>query len=501
MWKRTVAALAVATFAAGALPGVAAAQAQARGLDWRPCPADGGQQCAQVQVPLNHRDPRGREITLAVARIPASDQRHRIGSLFINPGGPGLSATENLGSFATALGERIRARYDIVAMDPRGIGGSTPLDCDPKPGQPAAAPRPEQPFPISAEETRVWQEFNQSLRDRCARNGGDLLRYMSTADVAQDMDLVRQAVGDARLNYYGASYGSVLGATYAAMFPNRVRAMIVDGVADPVAWTTGGRERQYLYSARVGSAESTREAITSALAECDRVGPARCAAAGSARQKYDAVLARLRQGPIEVEGRQLTYQLAVSLLQQLSTTAAKYPEMMASIEQLYQAISAGDVDVAPNTPAPGAPEPDTFGATPANAAIACADSVNPGDRDAVTRSVDWASRTGREFGPLWSWDGSACVRWPVTAPNAFRGLWWTWTASPMLIVGNTHDPNTPISGAKALHRLMPNSRLLTVDTYGHTALDQKCAVSAYEGYLLDRKLPRATCAANGPLFP
>jgi pimeloyl-ACP methyl ester carboxylesterase len=212
-------------------------------LDWGSCAAEGegleAFQCATAVVPLDYDRPKGRQITLALARLPASDPSRRIGSLFLNPGGPGGSGVDMVlqgGPFL--FSDEVRARFDLVGFDPRGIIRSTPLRCY-ETFDEAIADLPPFQFPVTREEERIKIRSDRALARACAEWGGPILDHMSTANVARDMDLLRRAVGDARLSYAGYSYGSYLGATYANLFPGKVRALVVDGVLDPVAWSTG----------------------------------------------------------------------------------------------------------------------------------------------------------------------------------------------------------------------------------------------------------------------
>ena len=218
-------------------------------ISWVGC--KDGYQCATVRVPLDYDQPAGVQISLAVSRLPATDPAHRRGSLFVNPGGPGGSAYRSGSAFPAA----VRQRFDIIGMDPRGIGASTPLRCFTDAEQAGAATHPTE-FPATTADRVEWKRVDEVFAAGCAAHAGRIIDHMATADVARDLDLLRRLVGDQRLNYVGASYGSILGQTYANMFPDRVGAVVIDGVLDPVAWSTGQARQAWTipFTDRIGSA-------------------------------------------------------------------------------------------------------------------------------------------------------------------------------------------------------------------------------------------------------
>jgi pimeloyl-ACP methyl ester carboxylesterase len=224
-------------------------------LRWAPC--GDGLECTTARVPLDYDRPSGATITLALIRLPASDPGRRIGSIFVNPGGPGESGVDAVRQGGRSLfSAEVRARFDLVGFDPRGIGASTPLRCFDSLDE-AQAVLPPFRFPVTAAEERIWVEADQTFARACAGRGGPIIDHMATADVARDLDLLRQAVGDRQLTYVGLSYGAYLGATYANLFPAEVRALVLDGVPDPVAWATGRGDQaatQPLFN-RLGSAQ------------------------------------------------------------------------------------------------------------------------------------------------------------------------------------------------------------------------------------------------------
>ena len=206
---------------------------------WKAC--GGPYECAQAPVPLDYDDPRGPTIPIALIRLPASNPARRIGSVFINPGGPGGSGVDIIRSGAAQViwTDAVRARFDIIGFDPRGVARSRPLKCFASNDEAQRFFGSAPIFPYTKSQEAPFIALAARLGQRCVARGGAIIRHMSTANVARDLDLLRQAVGDDKLSYDGISYGSILGSTYAALFPNRVRALVIDGVADPVSWFTG----------------------------------------------------------------------------------------------------------------------------------------------------------------------------------------------------------------------------------------------------------------------
>jgi pimeloyl-ACP methyl ester carboxylesterase len=300
--------LALTAIAAVALaPGASAQEgALVPRLAWKACTpgAQRGFDCATAKVPLDYDRPAGPQIRLAVIRRVAADAAHRVGTIFFNPGGPGGAGTQDLPSWYRLFPAALRARFDLVSWDPRGVGASTAVQCFRSDrqearflGAAAAA------FPQGRAQQRRWTRTYRGFGRRCARRNGALLRHLSTADSARDLDLLRQAVGSPQLNYLGVSYGTLLGATYANLFPAAVRALVLDGNVDPIAWSRPGRLDTSL---RLHSDQATGRAATSFLSRCGRAGRARCAfAAGGARAtraKFAALVRRVRARPQRFRG-------------------------------------------------------------------------------------------------------------------------------------------------------------------------------------------------------
>ena len=474
--------LAVALPASAVRPPAAAAPA----LVWKPCadPAQRGFQCATLRVPLDYDDPGGRTIRLAVVRRQATDQRHRIGTLFFNFGGPGAAGTLVLP--AAGIPAALRARFDIASWDPRGVGESTAVHC-------FASPEAEGAFlddmvvslsfPVGGAEMGAWLGRYQQLYRRCERRNGDLLRHVSTADTARDLDRLRRAVGDRRLSYDGVSYGTFLGATYANLFPNRVRALVLDANLNPKAYvsaqvkTNGGR---FLSTdLRMRSDLGAARTLDAFLELCGSTDAAHCAfTAGSpdaTRAKYAALLARLQTDPLSAN---LTYAQVVSMTENDLYSTASWASLATKLQDLWTTGNAP-----PPTASPGQLLGQTF-------AVRCSESPNPAP--AAFPSLDaFAYGRAGPIGPYWSWTSLACASWRATAADRYRGPWDRRTANPVLVLNTTHDPSSPYQGAVAMSRQLARARLLTVDGYGHIVqgYPSACAMRYINRYMIRTKLP------------
>lgn len=493
-------------------------------IDWTGCGqgAPEALRCARVRVPLDYDAPDGPTIMLGLAKLPARQPSARIGSLFVNPGGPGGPARGFVQPAARLLGPAARNRFDVIGIDPRGVGTSTPAKCvlvDP--------PELSFYFPFTPSEVAKQLRWGAALREGCAERSNAILDHMTTADTARDMDLIRQAVGDPQLTYYGISYGSYLGATYAALFPDKVRALIVDGVLDPLAWSTGRAGESHLpFSTRIKSGLGAMETLRAALTECDRVGKPRCAFAPNAQAKWNRFDARLRRGPVRFHGggRLRFSDLYGGVLGALYDRSA-YQSLFQELDGIYRDIFGRPAVRTGATSAVGlkrlaervqADRPAGPWAAPTAArarrtyfagfeGVACSDSANPSNPRAWVRAARFDDERGaRGFGRLWTWVSSPCAGWPGSSADAYRGPWELDTSTPVLVVGNSHDPATPITGAIALHELFGNSRLVTLNTWGHGALGQSaCVTRLFDAYLETQAVPATNvrCRADKPLFP
>ncbi|MGL4177859.1 MAG: alpha/beta fold hydrolase, partial [Dermatophilaceae bacterium] len=220
----------------GGLPGASAPEVPA--IDWQPCPDAEGVQCATVELPTDYDDPKAGTTTVALAKLPAADPDTKIGSVLFNPGGPGGSGVETIKNQGTGFPDDLKSRFDLVGFDPRGTNASDPATCFRTAEAEADFFTNTLDLPLEGESSGEL-EFTAQLGElaaRCQATSPDRFRHMSTANVARDMDVLRAAVGDEKLNFYGLSYGTIVGQTYARLFPDNVRTLILDGNVDPTEY-------------------------------------------------------------------------------------------------------------------------------------------------------------------------------------------------------------------------------------------------------------------------
>jgi pimeloyl-ACP methyl ester carboxylesterase len=475
-----------------------AAAARVPQLHWTDC--GDGFQCATARVPLDYDQPRGAQISLALIRLPAGDPAHKLGSVFLNPGGPGGSGVDLVRDAGpTLFSEQVRARFDLVGFDPRGIIRSTPLRCFDTLDQALATLAPFA-FPVTKQEERVWVQANRTLARACAQRGGAIIDHMATADAARDMDLLRQAVGDKRLTYAGVSYGSYLGATYANLFPGKVRALAVDAIIDPVAWATGRGDQartQPLFN-RLRSAQGADATLGEFFRLCDQGGDNCAFSQGDPRRRYQRLANRLLREPAQLpDGQGGTITVTYADLVAATFGALYSPEVWPELAEVLQQL---DTLTSPQAAATAVralrarlrlqQQEDYPNVVEGQPGVMCSDSDNPRSVSAWKRAADASDRAFPYFGRLLTWISSICQPWPGKDTDRYTGPFTKPTANPVLIVGARFDPITRYQGAVTLARLLPRSRLLTMNGWGHVSLIRSACINTHVSrYLLTTQVP------------
>ena len=481
---------AVSTAQAGPSPGTAAPEAA--GIAWTSCEPpfanDDQLQCGKLSVPLDWDRPNGEHIDLAVIRHLASRPQERIGSAFVNPGGPGQSGVTVVGEGGADIDEWSGGRFDVVGWDPRGTGVSSPVNCfrsDAEREQFWAGVS----IPTTTAESQAYQRKAVELARRCGEVHGDLLNHISTADTARDLDALRQAVGDRELTYIGLSYGTMLGQTYANLFPDRVRAMLLDGIVDPVAYTAGAESRT------VNGVAFTDEVFDQFLALCQSAGPDRCALAGhgeTVEQRVARIFATARQAPIPAPHADPPGELSYGDL--LTTTYAplRQPDTWPQFAQDLNAAADGDAS-ALETTARQQRTPEAYAEATKSAAISCLDGPASQPSTAWPQVIDTFTDSSRLWGPVlgwWLWAPCAS-NWPASSNDRYTGPWNASTETPILLINNRYDPATGYGNAQAAEKRLGNAVLLTVNGWGHPSyqLPSTCTDQARERYLVDLVTP------------
>ncbi|MFI7217829.1 alpha/beta hydrolase [Micromonospora maritima] len=490
-------------------------------LDWYACYDYA--ECATVRLPLDYDNPKGATTEVALLRVKARDQQHKVGSLFLNPGGPGGSGTSIALAAPHFLGDDLLDRFDIVGVDPRGVEASDNVKCFRSvKDQTRAYAGLNVAFPWTKAEEKAYVAASKAVGKACSTTGKPLTGAASTAEVARDMDVLRRAVGDKKLSYLGFSYGTALGQYYANMFPDRFRALVVDGVLNPNDWVGQGKARGELQETRLRSADGAYKALHEILVRCDKAGAEQCAlaATGDPVAAYDTVAKRLRKKPAVIEDPDfgsftVTYADFVG-----ATLGALYdPYGWTSVVDLTSELLAA------TDPAAGKAAASARQALAARAAQArqqrgydfpydngletfltvdCTDAYHPKSADA------WPALSAKEdqrapyFGRAWAWGTAPCARdtWTVRDEDAWTGPFNRTTAAPVLVVGNYWDPATNYQGAVGSAKLLPNSRLLSSDSWGHTAYGTSaCVTGRVDKYLLTGKLPAKGTLCVGDAQP
>ena len=458
-------------------------------LTWAACAGHAGWDCATLAVPLDHAHP-GRTIGIALSRHRAKAGSRR-GSLLVNPGGPGDSGITFLYSaIQVTFDPKLVDDFDIIGFDPRGVGQSTPVHCADGPALDRylhVEPNPTTPDQIAAV-VAATKEFTAG----CAARSGDLLKFVSTADAARDMEDIRVAVGDPKLTFLGFSYGTYLGATYAALFPTHIRAMALDGALDPTL--DGGQSA-------VAQAAAFEHNLNAFLADCTAKGSTcvfKAHGAPSLRAAFDALSARIDAHPIPVGARSLGPGEALFGIALPLYDRAAWPILAQSLEEAQGGNGATLLKVFDEY-AQRTPDGHFSNLLESNNAVNCLDHPGPTSVERFQALAAQAAHVAPYFGGPLAWSGLACLYWPVP-PTGHPGPIAAPGAPPIVVVGSTDDPATPYDGAVHLAAGLGSSAILvTRHGEGHTGyLSSDCVKADIDSYLIDLTPPANRDCASSP---
>jgi pimeloyl-ACP methyl ester carboxylesterase len=456
-------------------------------LSWQDC--GDGYQCSSLKVPRDYKRPNGPTFDLAIIRLPAQDQAHRMGSLFVNFGGPGGTAVDAIHSFGGDLFGAVNDRFDIVGFDPRGVGESQPsVDCKANQETDGIYSQPfTTPFNLDVE---ALVAKDKAYVNRCKSLNGSVLRYITTGNTARDMDRIRAAMGEAKLNYFGFSYGTFLGATYASLFPHNYRAMVLDGPVDVTAYldhpSANLREQSQGFERAIGR---FFQACAADQAACGFGGSDPADAFEQlVQQAYDNPLPAGGSDPRPVDGDDLV----------ISASFAMYAKQIwPLLVQSLQLAQAGDgtgfrllSDFAYGRNDDGTFDP---GADRYFLITAADQKYERG----IRQYLDAGNESWGLFDHSWWNTGYSELNYGLYDPHSngvYDGPFRTSRSAPTALeVATTYDPATPYKGALRTEATLGNVRLLTMRGDGHTAYggNSPCVDDAVNAYIETLALPAA----------
>jgi pimeloyl-ACP methyl ester carboxylesterase len=466
-------------------PLIAGQQGSDRPLSW---------QCGRLDVPVSYGDPGGQTLPLFLVRAVLAGQTNRIGSLVINPGGPGGSGVEAALGLALTLPVDLLHRFDVVGFDPRGVGLSTPVECiSPQTKDEIIA---SEPRPVTSAQLDAAFTLSRKVADGCAKKYSDALGAFSTVATARDMDRIRQGVGDQKLTYLGYSYGTTLGSTYAELFPSHIRALVLDGVVDPDSDPTSRQE---------ATAAALEKSFDAFGANCTGQ-PAGCPIGANPRQAVQDLLTAAQKSPIpsakQGETRKATDGVVLLAVLSAMYDTGMWPQLSQALASAQKGDAQGLFTLADDY-WQRLQDGTYSNLLDANLAINCADQKDKVSEATVRRlAVEWNQKY-----PLFGAGSAAapalglydCTAWKAS-PTPLPKVGAVDTDAPILLVGNTGDPVTPYPGAQDMARDLKDDVLLTWQGQGHTSYPKTpCVTNAVDAYLVDLTPPASgtTCPASG----
>ena len=463
-------------------PGPELARFYGQHLTWEAC--RGTMLCSRLEVPVDYRAPQGATIQLALLKVPAGDPGRRIGSLVVNPGGPGAPGTTYASyadTSAGVFGDDVTAAYDVVGFDPRGTGDSAPVDCLSDSDLDAYVA--QDPDPDTAAEVATFTGFVDELGRGCVDGSGELAAHVTTVEAARDMDVLRGALGESALDYYGASYGTKLGATYADLFPDRVGRMVLDGAVD-VSLSSRELSRQ--------QAAGFETALRAYVEDC--VDGDDCVLGDS----LDAGLARIKQLLDDVDAKPLPTDDGDRELQVgnafygIVLPLYRRDTWPALTQGLTAALDGDGSLLLRFSDAYSSRGQDGYDDNSSEAfyAISCLDDPWAIPASEVPDNLADFEQASPTFGSVFAWALTTCGGMEAKSTEPARDIKAA-GAAPIVVVGTTRDPATPYAWAQSLAAQLESGVLVSRDGDGHTGYTagNECVDDAVEDYLLDGTVP------------
>ncbi len=438
-----------------------------------------GFQCATIKVPRDYADVTAGMLDLSLIRRPATARAKRIGSLVINPGGPGGSGVEFVRNGYTIFPKAILERFDIVGFDPRGVNSSSPVRCIDNLDLVADI----DPSPDNADELQALVDQAHEYADACAARNPDILSYLSTDAVAQDLDQIRAALGDEKLTYLGFSYGTLIGSMYADKFPDRIRAMVLDGAIDPKL-----SETQF----RTGQAKAFEASLKKFFAWCSARRSCAFYEGGKTRRAFDSLMAQIEKKPLHIRRyagrRRVGPGLTFSAVLGSMYNRGSWPSLALALD--WAKRGDGRLLVAISDPFRGR-KPDGAYSNMSDAYFSNTCLDFPMSTDVATYEA--LAKTFKSIAPHFraaAYNDLPCAFWSVPSERTPAPATGT-GAPPIVVVGSTGDPATPYAWAKSLAKELESGVLVTRRGDGHTGYSfSKCVKTAVNAYLLDLTVPK-----------
>jgi len=456
------------------------------GLRWAAC---GALQCASLAVPRDYADPAGPTLTLALARRPARTPAARIGSLLINPGGPGDSGVDDLPGELRSLTATLQNRFDIVSWDPRGVERSAPVHCSDPKAKPSSggddSGPPLDPAPTDDAGRKALADAYRAGGEACLQWSGDLLRHVGTDSTVEDLERIRIALGEDKLTFIGHSAGTLPGAVYADRYPQHVRAFVLDGPIDPSLT---------LDQMTLAQAVGFEGALRSFFAWCDATATCPWRPADADRTAaFTALMDRIRQKPLTASGNRIVgVDTFVSGVMSRLTARSNWPSLGSALAAAERGDGSPLATLSSNYENAGASN-----AADARQSILCLDHPAPRDPGAYPALAEASKAQAPVFGPVFTWAALSCGVWPVPStltpkPPRANG------APPILVVGTTGDPATPQAWARSLAGQFEHGVLVLRQGAEHVAYYYSACVRAIvDRYVVDGQPPASgtTCAS------
>ena len=444
-------------------------------IAWEPCSYDEMLKCADFEVPFDYDNPDTGSFVLKLVMHPALQPNKRVGSMLVNPGGPGFGGTYLAESVSTYFGGDIVDAFDIIGFDPRGTGESTPaVDCvddyDPYFSY--------DPSPDSPEEKEEIARVSREFADACNEKSGRILQYVSTNNTARDMDRIRAALGEDKISYFGFSYGSELGGTWATMFPDTVRVAVLDGASDPASdYVQGGLDQ----------AKGFETEFSKFLARCSATPTCEFHNGGNAEKAFDDLMIELDRDPLVVSSKRapVNQGIALTAVAQAMYSSSLWPELEEALASAAKGDGRGLLSM--NDSYFQRQYDGTYGnELEAFQAISCVDDPGPKSVEGVDYYIDEFAAVAPRLGSSFS-AGYICAFWPTKTDRriAITGA----GAGPIIVIGTTGDAATPLQSSRNMARALEDGRLIVVTENRHTGYGANaCVTDAVNKYVVTAEI-------------